>query len=337
MKLWRRKLRAREIHPDEILIDSENLGEFDQDQFEGRIEQPLGRRSFLSVAGLLALLLVLLAGRAGLLQLVQGSAYAQRAENNQLERRVLFADRGSIVDRKGVPLAYNELTNATADYAHRVYAPLAGIAHAVGYVKTPAKDAKGIYYRDEFIGMDGAERAFDAALAGHNGVTLTETDAHGQIVSQSTEQPPKPGEKITLSIDAKVTEGLHNAIAQIAVQSKFGGGAGVVMDVRTGELLVLTSYPEYSPQALADGDADAIGATNNDPRQPFLNRAVNGLYAPGSIVKPVVAVGALAEGVIDENTQILSTGSISIPNPYNPARLSIFKDWRANGWVDVRR
>ncbi len=333
----RRGRKATEIHPDEILLDSENMGEFDQDQFEGRIERPLGRRSFLAVGTALAVFVILLTGRAGVLQIAQGASYAQRAQNNQLEERVLFADRGSIVDRTGLPLAYNQLTNATDDFPHRVYAAIDGIAHVVGYVKAPAKDSKGVYYRNEFIGMDGAERAFDTALAGENGVTLTETDAHGAVVSQSTEQPPHAGEKLTLSIDAKVTEGLFKSISQIAQQSKFSGGAGVIMDVHTGEILALTSYPEYQPQALTDGNTEVINAINSNTHQPFLNRVLNGLYAPGSIVKPVVAVGALTEGVIAPDKQILSTGSISLPNPYDPAHPSVFKDWRANGWVDARQ
>jgi len=337
--MFRRGKRRRpiEIHPDEILIDSENLGEFNQDQFEGRIEMPLGRRSFLMVGGVLAVLVVILTGRAGALQIAKGATYAERAENNQLEQRVLFADRGSIVDRNGLPLAYNEIVNAEDEFPQRVYSSLKGLAHVVGYVKSPAKDSKGNYYRNEFIGMDGAERAFDTALAGENGMTLTETDAHGAVVSQSTAQPPHAGEKITLSIDASVTEGLYTSIAQVAQQSKFGGGAGVIINVRTGEILALTSYPEYSPQGLTDGDKEIIDAINSDTHQPFLNRVLNGLYAPGSIVKPIVAIGALNEGVIDESTQILSTGSISLPNPYDPKHPSIFKDWRVNGWTDARR
>ena len=156
------------------------------------------------------------------------------------------------------------------------------------------------------------------------------------IVSQSVTEPAQQGQKITLSIDASVTQALYSAIAKQAQASGFKGGAGVIMDVETGELLALTSYPDYSQQLVEEGDTKAIAAINADSRRPFLDRATNGLYAPGSIVKPVVAAAALTEGVIDENKQILSTGSISVPNPYDPAHPSIFKDWRANGWVDVR-
>ena len=63
-----------------------------------------------------------------------------------------------------------------------------------------------------------------------------------------------------------------------------------------------------------------------------MDRTISGLYTPGSIVKPYFALGALNEGIIDPNKKILSTGSISIPNPYFPDQKTVFKDWRANGW-----
>ncbi len=332
----KRKNSKDEIYPDEILIDSQNVGEFDRDQFEGRIEQPLLRRTFLFVGTVVAVVILGLTVRAGNLEILHGTAYAKQAYDNQLAEQVIVADRGIIVDKNGVPLAYNERGSVTDEFAKRVYSNFRGLAHDIGYVKAPAKDSSGAYYRDVFEGMDGVEEAYNAELAGVNGSKLSETDAHGTVVSESTQNAAVPGQKITLSLDAVVTQGLYDAIAKVAQQSGFVGGAGVVMDVHTGELLALTSYPEYSSQALTDGDASVIDALNKNPQQPFLNRAVVGLYSPGSIVKPIIAIGALTSGVIDENKQILSTGSISVPNPYDPAHPSIFKDWRANGWVDVR-
>ncbi|MDE1924771.1 MAG: hypothetical protein KGH79_01140 [Patescibacteria group bacterium] len=333
----RKKKIAAEIHPDEILIDSSNAADFDRDQFEGRIERPINRRSLLFVGSFLCLVIALLAVRAGDLQIAHGEEYAKQAELNQLRQSAIIADRGVVTDRNGVPLAYNSRASVTDEFAERVYAAFRGVAHVVGYVKPPAKDSSGTYYRDEFVGVDGVEAAYNQELSGQNGINLTETDAHGAIVSQSTEQDPVPGQKLALSIDANVTQGLYDELAKIAEQSGFQGGAGVIMDVKTGELLALTSYPEYSSQALTDGNAAAIAALNQDPDQPFLDRAVDGLYSPGSIVKPIVATAALTEGVIDENKQILSTGSISVPNPYDPAHPSIFKDWRVNGLMTVRQ
>ena len=337
----RGRKRHQEIDPDEILIDSKNVSEFDTDQFEGRIERPLSRRSLALAGAALAFLALMLLARAGDLQVINGTAYAKQARENQLENKVLFADRGLIEDRTGRLLAWNDrsqaATSTPTDFAARVYAAYRGVGHALGYAKAPAKDSAGFYFRDTFEGIDGAEKAFDAVLRGENGVTLTETDARGRVVSQAAVQQPRQGQKVVLSLDAQVSQGLYDILATHARDARAQGAAGVVMDVRTGELLALTSYPEYSPAAMADGDATAINAYNADRHLPFLNRATDGLYAPGSIIKPLIAAAALAEGVIDEYKQILSTGQISLPNPYDPERPSIFKDWRVNGWTDVRR
>lgn len=110
------------------------------------------------------------------------------------------------------------------------------------------------------------------------------------------------------------------------------------MDIKTGELLALTSYPEYNPSILSNGkDKKVISSYFSDKRKIFLNRAVSGLYTPGSIVKPFVAYGALAEDIISPIKQILANGSISIPNPYFPEKKSVFKDHGSFGYVDMAK
>ncbi len=333
----RRKSKlTTEINPDEILIDASNVAEFDRDQFEGRIERPLGRRSLFMAGGLIVLLLVGYVARASDLQLVNGATFADRAKNNQLAQQVIFSDRGIIEDRSGVPLAFNQRQSVADDFAERVYTDMPGLAHVVGFAQSPAKDSAGTYFRNEFIGMDGAEKAFNDQLAGQNGLKLTETDARGKVVSESTIQPPEPGNKLTLSIDAKVTSGLYHVLANRAEEAHAVGAAGVIMNVKTGEILALTSYPEYSPNAMEQGDSVAIRSYNTNKSQPFLDRATDGLYAPGSIIKPIMAAAGLQEGVITPNTTIVSTGQLTLPNPYDPAHPSIFKDWRVNGTMTVR-
>jgi penicillin-binding protein 2 len=331
-----RRRFAREIEADEILIDASNVGQFDTDQFEGRIERPISTQVMLVAGGLVLLLMCAYAGRAFNLQFINGTAYAKQAAENQLSEQVIFADRGVIEDRTGTPLAYNTLRAATDDFAARTYANFRGMAHVVGYVKAPQKDSSGFYFRTTFEGVDGIEESLNAALAGENGITLTETDAKGKTVSQAQKVPPTMGSTVRLSLDAKINQGLFDAIAARAEGSHFQGGSGVLMDVTTGEIIALTSYPEYGVQALSDGDKGELQKLNADKRQPFLDRAISGLYAPGSIVKPFVGVAALTEHVITEEKQILSTGSISLPNPYDPTKPSIFKDWKAHGLVDLR-
>ena len=109
------------------------------------------------------------------------------------------------------------------------------------------------------------------------------------------------------------------------------------MDNATGEMLALVYYPEYDPNVMTSGDdAEAIAQWNTDKRTPFLNRAVSGLYTPGSIVKPMFAVGALNEGIVTPSTLIESKGFIAIPHPYIPDEETRFNDWKAHGWLDMR-
>ena len=334
--LRRPRKPAKDIDPDEIFVDADNRGRFDRDRFEGKFERSLGRRGFLFVSLAIAALFIGYTGQALNLQFFHGVAYAERAEQNQLSNETLFASRGLILDRTGRVLAGNSSPPGSA-FPTRTYADWRGIANLVGYAKPPAKDASGNFFRLDSQGQTGIEAAFNSELAGANGMELTETDALHRVVSASATQAPQAGRDVTLSIDAAVSQGLYDAIAAVAGQSHFAGGAGVLMDVHTGEILALVSYPEYPLQTMAEGsDTPTIEALLSDPSLPFLNRATQGLFAPGSIVKPYVGVGALMEGIINENKQILSTGSITVPNPYDSAHPSVFKDWRPQGWVDLR-
>jgi len=166
---------------------------------------------------------------------------------------------------------------------------------------------------------------------------MTETNARGELVREDIVDPPKEGGNLKLSIDADVQARLAQILSDHVRTQGFQGGAGIIMDVRTGELLAITSFPEYDSAAFAEGDSVAVNKANEDAAKPLLNRAIAGVYAPGSIVKPMFAAAALHEKLIDPEKEILSTGSISIPNPYFPDKPSIFKDWKAHGYVDMRR
>ena len=119
-------------------------------------------------------------------------------------------------------------------------------------------------------------------------------------------------------MDARVQEKLYTTIRDLASAHGYMAGAGTIMDVETGELLALTSFPEYESGVISDGtNKKLIQSYNLDKRAVYLDRAVSGIYTPGSIVKPFMAIAALNEGVITPEKQILSTGSISVQNPYN--------------------
>jgi penicillin-binding protein 2 len=329
--------KYNDINPEDIFLDSTNLPGFEENALEGRIERPMSQQTFAFLKIVLGILVLLLVSKLWFLGVKDGAVYAEISDNNRLEETLLFANRGIIVDRNGVELATNNIKEEGTDFARRHYADISGISHVVGYVKYPLLDQKGFYAEVDYRAHDGVESAYDEVLKGTNGLKLTETDVSGNVTSESIVDAPKDGEMLMLSIDAKITQEFYKAIEHLATDRGFSGGAGVIMDVETGEILALTSYPEYNSNALTTGlNQEEFNKLLNDSRKPFLNRVTSGLYTPGSIIKPIIALAALSEGIISPEKEILSTGFISIPNPYDPSKPSIFRDWKEHGWTAMR-
>jgi penicillin-binding protein 2 len=326
-----------EIAPDEIFLDANNLPGLNVSQFEGRIVQPISKRSLAVVGSFFLLIVLIFSGRLFLLQIVRGGEYSVISEDNRLAHSVVFAGRGVIYDRTGEELAWNA-PKENEVFSRRMYTKRSGLAHVLGYITLPKKDSSGAYYEESTVGLFGAEKEYDDILKGNNGLKIVETDAFSVVQSESVISEPIDGKPLTLSVDARMTEALHRAIGNLSEEAGFVGGAGVIMDVNTGEIVALTSYPEYDSEILSSGEGSSvIGEYIRNDRKPFLNRVVSGLYAPGSIVKPFVAFGALAENIISPEKEIYSSGALSIPNPYNPDKPTIIRDWRAHGWTDMRR
>src|SRR3989344_2276080 len=345
-----KKKRGRSVHeiaPDEIFLDSSNLPGRNEGQFEGRVVRPVASRALTGVGVVFALVLMIFAARVFHLEVIRGTVYADISRNNRLDRSVVFASRGLIFDRTGREIAWNEtsaedlLSNGgggatSTTSALRRYANIPGLSHILGFVRYPKADASGIWWREDYTGVSGSELAFNEILGGINGSRMVETDAYGVIRQENIVIPPDNGEDVTLSIDAEVQSKLYTLLSNHAERQGFLGGAAVIMDVKTGELLALTSLPEYDNSAFTSGDSASVEGISASSRAPLLNRAIAGLYAPGSIVKPIFAAAALAEHVITPEKEIVSTGAISIPNPYNPELPTVFRDWAVHGPVDMR-
>lgn len=336
MRRWgRRRPRSLEIAPDEIFLDSSNMPEFDQDRLEGRLEKPLPERTYLGLLLAVSLIMIGLVAQAANLTLFQGEKFAAQSERNRLRPEVLFAQRGAIVDRNGVPLVSNE--TGEDGHPNRLYKS-PGFSSLLGYVSYPKKDTSGFYYDTDIKGLAGVEKAFNDVLAGQNGTLLIEEDALGKVQSQGSVVAPVNGATVTLSIDARAQEAFYSTIKELADRIPYQGGSAVMMDVESGEVIALVSYPEYDSNILSSGEP--VSVINNyatDPRQPYLNRPVSGLYTPGSIVKPMIAAAAYNDGIISAEKTIVSTGRLVVPNPYDPSNPTIFNDWKAHGATDMRR
>ncbi|HWC57756.1 MAG TPA: penicillin-binding transpeptidase domain-containing protein, partial [Candidatus Paceibacterota bacterium] len=331
-----KRKRVMELHPDEILLDAHNLPAFDKQQFEGRLERPIAKRSLNGLLTVMVIIGTLFVSRLGYLQVVRAAFYEKKSEQNSLDHTPIIADRGIIYDRNGVELAWN--TIGQEGTTARSYISKEGFANLLGYVSYPAKDSNGNYWQAQTVGKDGIEQEFNSLLSGKNGTNLVETDATGAIISQNTIDAPVQGQNLTLSIDARVQSVLEQGIKNLAAQSGYIGGAGAVMDITNGELLAMTTYPEYNQYVLSQGkDAATINSYLTSDSHPFLNRMIDGLYAPGSIVKPFLSLAALHEHVITPDKVLYTTGSLSIPNPYSPGQFSVFKDNANHGAVDMKK
>ncbi len=325
----------KEIYPDEIFLDSSNLPDFDTSQFEGRLEKPISKYTIYIVAFVFLCVGLVFVGRLWYLQVTKADEYRTLSENNRLDHSVIFAERGVVFDRNGVELVWN-IAGASDEFSERAYDNRSGVSHVLGYIQYPLKDSSGNFYKKESVGRAGVEKTLGELLDGENGLTIVETDARGEQKSKSVIQPSRNGKNVTLSVDVEVQNALYGFIENLAHDVGFVGGAGVLMDVENGELLSLVSFPEYSSQAVVDAEKSALQRYQKDSRKPFLNRAVAGLYTPGSIIKPFIALGALEEKVITPEKKIISTGSIVVPHPYFEGVNSVFTDWKAHGAVDMR-
>jgi penicillin-binding protein 2 len=271
------------------------------------------------------------------LQVVEGNELRERSENNSLRHSIIFADRGVVYDRNNVPLIWNSPSDEPDDFNKRVYTATSGFSHILGYGKYPQKDSFGFYFTEEFEPKAGLERAYNKKLSGRSGLKIIETNAQMEVVGDNTITDAEVGANVVTTIDSRLQNIFYEKIKSVAQEVGFTGGAGAFIDVTNGDVIALTSYPEYSSSILTEGvDEETINRQFDDSSNFFLNRAARGVYTPGSIMKPFVALAALNEGIITPEKKIVSTKRMIIPNPYNPDNPSVFTDWKAHGPVNVR-
>lgn len=334
-----KKINFHAIEADEVFMDSLNITGFDEQQFEGRIEKSISRRAITALSIVFAVVAIAFCAQLIKLQIVNGDKYFARSENNRLHSTPIFAERGVIYDRNGTELAWNVTPKPDPDHPETItpfsvrdYITNPGFAHLIGYVGYPARDKSGFFWQNTIIGKAGIEKRLNSVLSGENGEKLVELDASQQILNENMVAPAQAGDNVTLTIDAGIQSAMYSAIKTLAESKGFEGGAGLMMDIHTGEIIAMTSYPEYDLNILSHGDdAKTIASYATDERHVYLNRAVSGMFTPGSTVKPYLALGALNEGLITPQTTVFSNGAVEIPNPYDPSKSQLFHDWKKGG------
>ncbi len=196
-------------------------------------------------------------------------------------------------------------------------------AHLLGHLgEIDGEQLKQPAYRDysagDVIGQGGVESAYDRWLRGRDGVAKIEVDAFGRPKGSAPVggRLAEPGDTLVLTLDADVQQAAERAVrygVQLAHANRSwaaNGGAAVVLDVRNGEVLAMASYPSFDPEVYVGGLSEKDWARLSKPsaNNPIVNKAAQGLYAPGSTYKAIDAVAALEEGVISPYTRFYCNG-----------------------------
>lgn len=207
--------------------------------------------------------------------------------------------------------------------------------HVIGYVaRLSEADAERLeregetdrYRGARFIGRTGVELMYEDILRGAPGTQYAQIDAHGRIYDRSVRREPSPGKDIHLTLDMRL---------QRLAESLLAGerGAAVLMDSSNGELLALASSPRPDGNEFVFGVAqERWRSLSESPSKPLIHRAIYGQYAPGSTIKPFLALAALQRGWRDTGYHYESTGAYRIGNHE-------FRDWKegGHGSVDIAK
>jgi len=216
----------------------------------------------------------------------------------------------------------------------RSYVDSVIFSHLLGYEGKIRKEELVLYPEyllTDSIGKQGIEKSYEHELRGIYGVQRSEVDAFGQVKKGLGVVQPIPGNDLILNIDADLQKKVFDSLQAILEKNNLKRAAAVAIDPRDGAVRALVSLPSFDNNLFAQGiSGNEYSALINDPSQPLFNRAIAGAYPPGSTLKPVLAVAALSEKIISENTEIESRGGIQVGR-------SFFGDWRVHGFTDLRR
>jgi len=253
---------------------------------------------------------------------------------------------------------HSEFPGVTTDVEYkRQYIDGEAIAHVLGYVgaipeeKLPELKKQG-YNMNDIIGITGVEYAAEKYLKGKDGIRQIEQSINGKINTQlklSSSNVMQPGSDVMLTIDMKLQKAAMESLEMRINEIRYKGGtnnygdaragAAVVIDVKTGEVLALASYPTFDPSAFLAGANDKeaqklISEWINDTTGliPMFNRAIQGTYAPGSTFKPLTAIAGLEEGVITKDTVFYDGGTWTLP-PQDGGKTFTCLEYRTLGWA----
>ena len=204
-------------------------------------------------------------------------------------------------------------------------------SHIIGYIGAATKKDISVnpdLSLNDAAGKSGVESYNDKELTGQNGKIADYRNAFGETIENKLLQNAVSGRHLYLTVDAEFQSYFYGRLKQGMNAVGSQSGVGLAIDPSNGEILAMASLPSFNPNNITENDL-----TNS--YKPLFNRAVSGLYTPGSTIKPLVAVAALNEKIVSPDDQFFSAGYLEIPNPYSPDNPSRFLDWKPHGWVNL--
>ena len=197
--------------------------------------------------------------------------------------------------------------------------------HLIGYMGSISENEANYYINEkgymasDLVGKEGIEVAFEEKLHGQPSITTVQVNSTGEYVATLSEQSGKKGKDVYMTIDIELQQAVEKALEDLIIKNgKSRIGSAVVLDVKTGDVLAMASYPRFDLNAFADGISDeeweAVQPENpRDPLSPapLYNNATMAAFAPGSTFKPLTAVTALKQG-LDPNVWLQDQGHIDI-------------------------
>ncbi len=198
------------------------------------------------------------------------------------------------------------------------------------------------YPLDAIVGQDGVERAFEQYLRGTPGIRVVSTNTDGKITGEYYKKAPQPGSTVELTLDLDLQKLTEDALAATITRMNETkkededptlGGAAAVVQVSTGDVLALASYPSFDLTTVYR-DPAVWAQVSTDPAAPLLNRATSGRYPPGSTIKPLTAIAALDSGVTTLQEKVKDTGWWAYPNDPSHSGFHCW-NWAGHGLVNV--
>ncbi|MDP3998131.1 MAG: penicillin-binding protein 2 [bacterium] len=270
--------------------------------------------------------------------------YRLRVEGSPVGFKPISRDEALQVEAKGGTEAANLEVDVLREY---IYPEVT--AHVLGYTSEIGQEELNSgpesYELGDKIGRTGIEKEYEGTLKGKKGEQFVEVDAGGNKLNLLGEVAPQPGQNLALTIDFKLQKKAHEALGAIddsasgeARSSFVRKGAVVVSDPRTGEILALISHPSFNSNLFTLGqDQGGVGNLFDDKgERPLFNRAISGLYPPGSTFKIITAAAGLETGKINPKTQVEDVGEIVI-GPYRFPNWFFIQYGKTEGVLDIVR